>query len=89
MEREGIYVYLWLIHLRFNRKQKNSVKQLSFNKKIDLKKVCEKNIHVLILRPRITQDTDLSPLDMAPDIQGKSLLSVFGTIIGSLNRQKE
>ena len=88
-EREGIYVYLWLIHSRFNRKQKNSVKQLSFNKKIDLKKFCEKNIHVLILRPRITQDTDLSPLDMAPDIQGKSLLSVFGTIIGSLNRQKE
>ena len=30
---EGIYVYLWLIHVEFGRKQQNSVKQLSFNKK--------------------------------------------------------
>ena len=32
-KREGIYVYLWLIHVevRFDRKQQNSVKQLSFN----------------------------------------------------------
>ena len=36
-KREGIYVYLWLIQ-RFDRKQQNSVKQLSFNKKINLKK---------------------------------------------------
>ena len=28
-----MYVYLWLIMLRFDRKQQNSVKQLSFNKK--------------------------------------------------------
>jgi len=32
-KREGIYVYLWLIHVRFDGKQQNSVKQLSFNKK--------------------------------------------------------
>jgi len=32
-KRVGIYVYLWLILLRFDRKQQNSVKQLSFNKK--------------------------------------------------------
>ena len=32
-KREGIYVYLWLIMLRFDRKQQNSVKQLFFNKK--------------------------------------------------------
>ena len=32
VQREGIYVYLWLIRLRFDRKQ-SSVKQLSFNKK--------------------------------------------------------
>ena len=32
-KREGIYVYLWLIHAEFDRKQQNSVKQLSFNKK--------------------------------------------------------
>ena len=39
-KREGIYVYLWLIHVRFDRKQQNSVKQLSFNKNklINLKK---------------------------------------------------
>ena len=36
-KREGIYVYLWLIQ-RFDRKQQNSVKQLSFNKKNKLKK---------------------------------------------------
>ena len=30
-KREGIFVYLWLIHVRFDRKQQNSVKQLSFN----------------------------------------------------------
>ena len=32
-KREGIYVYLRLIHVGFERKQQNSVKQLSFNKK--------------------------------------------------------
>ena len=32
---EGIYVYLWLIILRYDRKQQNSVKQLSFNKKVN------------------------------------------------------
>ena len=31
-KREGIYVYLFM--LRFDRKQQNSVKQLSFNKEI-------------------------------------------------------
>ena len=32
VQREGIYVYLWLIHVRFDRKQQqNSVKQLFFN----------------------------------------------------------
>ena len=30
-----IYIYLWLIDVRFERKQQNSVKQLSFNKKIN------------------------------------------------------
>ena len=30
-KRESIYVYLWLIQLRFDRKQQNPVKQLSFN----------------------------------------------------------
>ena len=30
-KREGIYVYLWLIHVGFDRKQQNSVKRLSFN----------------------------------------------------------
>ena len=30
-KKEGIYVYLWLIHA--DRKQQNSVKKLSFNKK--------------------------------------------------------
>ena len=30
LKREGLYVYLWLIMLRFDRKQQNSVKQLSF-----------------------------------------------------------
>ena len=30
-----IYMYLWLIDVRFERKQQNSVKQLSFNKKIN------------------------------------------------------
>ena len=30
--REEIYVYLWLIMLRFNRKQQNSMKQSPFNK---------------------------------------------------------
>ena len=33
-KRAGIFVYLWVIHVRFGRKQQNSVKQLSFNKKI-------------------------------------------------------
>ena len=37
-KREGVYVYLWLIHVRFDRKQQNSVKQLSFNNKINFKK---------------------------------------------------
>ena len=32
-KKEGIYVYLWLIHVAV-RKQQNSVKQLSFNKKL-------------------------------------------------------
>ena len=32
------YVYLWLIHLKFDRKQQNSVKQLFFTKKNKLKK---------------------------------------------------
>ena len=32
--REGICVYLWLIHAEVWQKQQNSVKQLSFNKKI-------------------------------------------------------
>ena len=32
VQREGIYVYLWLIHVRSDRKQQqNSVKQLFFN----------------------------------------------------------
>ena len=33
-KRAGIFVYLWVIHVRFGRKQQHSVKQLSFNKKI-------------------------------------------------------
>ena len=36
-KREGIYVYLWMI--RSDRKQQNSIKQLSFNKKQVKKKV--------------------------------------------------
>lgn len=32
-KRMGIYVYLWLISLRFDKKLKNSIKQLSFKKK--------------------------------------------------------
>ena len=36
-KRAGIFVYLWVIHVRFGRKQQNSVKQLSFNKKIKFK----------------------------------------------------
>ena len=32
---KGIYVYLWLIHVEVARKQQNSVKQLSFTKKIN------------------------------------------------------
>ena len=35
--REGTYVYLWLIHVEVDRKQQYSVKQLSFNKKINKK----------------------------------------------------
>ena len=35
-KRKGIYVYLFM--LRFDRKQQNSVKQLSFNEKNTLKK---------------------------------------------------
>ena len=37
VQREGTYVYLWLIMLIFGRKQQNSVKQLSFNQKIYFK----------------------------------------------------
>ena len=37
-KKERIYVYLWLIHVRFDRKQQNSVKQLSFSEKIKKKK---------------------------------------------------
>ena len=33
LKREGIYVHLWLIQVVIDRKQQNSVKQLSFNKK--------------------------------------------------------
>ena len=33
LRSEGIYVYLWLIHVEICQKTKNSVKQLSFNKK--------------------------------------------------------
>ena len=33
---KGIYVYLWLIHVKVDRKQQNSVKQLSVNKNINL-----------------------------------------------------
>ena len=29
-KREGIDVYLWLIHVEVDRKEQNSVKQLSF-----------------------------------------------------------
>ena len=36
--RDYIYTYGWFM-LRFDRKQQNSVKQLSFNKKINLKKI--------------------------------------------------
>ena len=36
LKTKGIYVYLWLIHVKVDRKQHNSVKQLSFNKKINL-----------------------------------------------------
>ena len=32
-KREGIYVYLWLIHAEVWQKTVNSVKQLSFSKK--------------------------------------------------------
>ena len=35
-KRKRIYVYLWLIMLRFDRKQQNSINRLSF-KKISLK----------------------------------------------------
>jgi len=34
VKKEGIYVYLWLIHVEVCQKTENSVKQLSFNKKI-------------------------------------------------------
>ena len=37
-KREVTYVYLWLIHVAFGRKQQNSVKQLSFNFKIGKKR---------------------------------------------------
>ena len=32
-KREGMYVYLWLIHAEVWQKAENYVKQLSFNKK--------------------------------------------------------
>ena len=40
-KREG--VYLWLIHVSYDRKQQNSVKQLSFNTKINFKKGLTQN----------------------------------------------
>ena len=33
-KREGIYVYLRIIHVEFDRKQQSSVKQLSFNREL-------------------------------------------------------
>ena len=43
-EKGYMYTYGWFM-LRFDRKQQNSVKQLSFNKKIKRKKVREKCLH--------------------------------------------
>ena len=37
-KRKGVYVYLWLIHVEFDRKQQNFVKQLSFNKEKNILK---------------------------------------------------
>ena len=37
-KREGIYVYLWLIHVEIYRKQQNCRKQLSINKRLKKKK---------------------------------------------------
>ena len=50
-----MYTYVWLT-LRFDRKQQNSVKQLSFNKEINLKKETPKNKKSLTkrkVRPKI------------------------------------
>ena len=51
--RGYIYTYGWFM-LKFDRKQQNSVKQLSFNKKNKLKKEAHilhfKNLHVLHLK---------------------------------------
>ena len=32
-KREGIHAYLWLVHVKFDRKQQNSINQLFLNKK--------------------------------------------------------
>ena len=45
-KRERICVYLWLIMLRFDRKQQNCAKQLSFNKKIERKQNKKENAGV-------------------------------------------
>ena len=49
-----MYTYGWL-KLSFDRKQQNSVKQLSFNKKIKRKKIAGRNINNL----RQADDTTL------------------------------
>ena len=41
-KREGIYVYLWLIHVEVWQKTTNSVKQSSFNKKKKIEKKLQK-----------------------------------------------
>ena len=46
-KREGIYVYLWLI--RSDRKQQNSIKQLSFNKKQVKKSKYDSQIQLILL----------------------------------------
>ena len=43
---KGIYVYLWLIHVKVDRKQQNSVKQLSVNKNINLKPTSTEKIEL-------------------------------------------
>ena len=46
-KREGIYVYLWLIHVEVWQKQQNSVKQLFFSKKRknDNENTANQNVH--------------------------------------------